>query len=76
MSEITFLLLLILMAKGYTITRGRLKVGFTVKLTIFMCCYVLTYVVLFVYQARVSTFSSFFLSKSFVKHFLFLLKYV
>ncbi|KAL0858794.1 hypothetical protein ABMA27_011260 [Loxostege sticticalis] len=51
-SETTFLLLLILMAKGYTITRGRLKVGFTVKLTIFMCCYIVTYIVLFVYQAK------------------------
>ncbi|XP_026754438.1 transmembrane protein 145-like [Galleria mellonella] len=51
-SETTFLLLLILMAKGYTITRGRLKVAFTVKLTIFMCCYIVTYIVLFVYQAK------------------------
>ncbi|CAH2243390.1 transmembrane protein 145-like [Pararge aegeria] len=51
-SETLFLLLLILLAKGYTITRGRLKVGFTVKLTVFMCCYIVTYIVLFVYQAR------------------------
>ncbi|XP_050678257.1 transmembrane protein 145-like [Leptidea sinapis] len=51
-SEMTFLLLLLLMAKGYTITRGRLKAGFTVKLTVFMCCYVVTYVVLFIYQAK------------------------
>ncbi|CAG4967306.1 unnamed protein product [Colias eurytheme] len=51
-SEMTYLLLLILLAKGYTITRGRLKVGFTVKLTVFMCCYILTYVVLFIYQAK------------------------
>ncbi|CAK1546479.1 unnamed protein product [Leptosia nina] len=51
-SETTFLLLLILLAKGYTITRGRLKVGFTVKLTVFMCLYVLTYVVIFIYQAK------------------------
>nr|XP_049707431.1 transmembrane protein 145 [Helicoverpa armigera] len=52
LSEMTFLLLLVLMAKGYTITRGRLKVGFTVKLTVFMCCYAVTYIVLFVYQAK------------------------
>ncbi|XP_045770130.1 uncharacterized protein LOC123870766 [Maniola jurtina] len=51
-SETLFLLLLILLAKGYTITRGRLKVGFTVKLTVFMCCYIVTYIILFVYQAR------------------------
>lgn len=49
----TFLLLLVLMAKGYTITRGRLKVAFTVKLTVFMCCYIVAYIVLFVYQAKV-----------------------
>ncbi|CAB3233786.1 unnamed protein product [Arctia plantaginis] len=51
-SEMTFILLMVLMAKGYTITRGRLKVGFTVKLTVFMCCYIVTYIVLFVYQAK------------------------
>ncbi|CAG4949525.1 unnamed protein product [Parnassius apollo] len=51
-SEMTFLLLLVLMAKGYTITRGRLKVAFTVKLTVFMCCYIVTYITLFVYQAK------------------------
>ncbi|KAI5640458.1 rhodopsin-like GPCR transmembrane domain-containing protein [Phthorimaea operculella] len=51
-AEMTFLLLLVLLAKGYTVTRGRLKVGFTVKLTVFMCCYVVTYIVLFVYQAK------------------------
>nr|XP_032525823.1 transmembrane protein 145-like [Danaus plexippus plexippus] len=51
-SETSYLLLLILLAKGYTITRGRLKVAFTVKLTVFMCCYVITYIVLFVYQAK------------------------
>ncbi|XP_035456493.2 uncharacterized protein LOC118280519 [Spodoptera frugiperda] len=52
LSEMSFLLLLVLMAKGYTITRGRLKVGFTVRLTIFMCCYIVTYIVLFIYQAK------------------------
>ncbi|KAF9417072.1 hypothetical protein HW555_005770, partial [Spodoptera exigua] len=52
LSEMSFLLLLVLMAKGYTITRGRLKVGFTVRLTVFMCCYIVTYIVLFIYQAK------------------------
>lgn len=51
-SEMSFVLLLVLMGKGYTITRGRLKVGFTVKLTVFMCCYAVTYIILFVYQAK------------------------
>ncbi|GBP42976.1 Transmembrane protein 145 [Eumeta japonica] len=51
-SEMTYLLLLILMAKGYTITRARLKTSFTVMLTVFMCTYCLIYVTLFIYQAK------------------------
>ncbi|XP_063632583.1 transmembrane protein 145-like [Cydia splendana] len=51
-SETTFLLLLVLLGKGYTVTRGRLKAGFTVRLTVFMCCYVLAYIGLFIYQAK------------------------
>ncbi|KAK4878359.1 hypothetical protein RN001_010865 [Aquatica leii] len=38
-SETCFLLLLLLIAKGYTVTRGRLPLGASVKLTIFMCLY-------------------------------------
>ncbi|KAJ1520514.1 hypothetical protein ONE63_003637 [Megalurothrips usitatus] len=49
-SETTFLLLLLLLAKGYTVTRGRLRVGSSIKLTIFMCLYVVTYVSLFIYE--------------------------
>lgn len=52
-SEIQYLLLLVLMAKGYTITRARLKVAFTVKLTVFVCTYTITYTSLFIYQAKV-----------------------
>ncbi|KOB69314.1 Uncharacterized protein OBRU01_16966, partial [Operophtera brumata] len=49
-SEMSFLLLLVLLAKGYTVTRGRLKLGFTVRLTVFMCCYFVTYIVLFAFD--------------------------
>ncbi|XP_052873176.1 transmembrane protein 145-like [Anopheles cruzii] len=51
-SEITFLLLLLLMAKGYTITRARLKTCATVKITIFINLYVVVYVTLYIYQAE------------------------
>uniref|UniRef100_A0A182PW69 Uncharacterized protein n=1 Tax=Anopheles epiroticus TaxID=199890 RepID=A0A182PW69_9DIPT len=51
-SEITFLLLLLLMAKGYTITRARLKTCSTVKITIFINLYVVVYVSLYIYQAE------------------------
>ena len=40
-SEITFLLLLILLAKGYTVTGARLRQMSTIKVTIFICAYVI-----------------------------------
>ncbi|BES94590.1 Rhodopsin-like GPCR transmembrane domain [Nesidiocoris tenuis] len=49
-SEVVFLILLLLLAKGYTITRGRLRLASSVKLTIFMCVYIITYASLFVYE--------------------------
>ncbi|XP_056636066.1 transmembrane protein 145-like [Diorhabda sublineata] len=52
-SEISFLLLLLLLAKGYTVTRGRLPVRGTVKLTVFMCMYTVTYAALFIYESQV-----------------------
>lgn len=51
-SEIAFLLLLLLMAKGYTITRARLSSCSIVKLTIFINVYIVAYIILFVYQAE------------------------
>lgn len=51
-SEIAFLLLLLLMAKGYTITRARLSSCSIVKLTIFINTYIVLYVILFIYQAE------------------------
>lgn len=53
-SEGTFLLLLLLMAKGYTITRGRLRVSSAIKITIFMCLYTVTFCTLFIYEQMVS----------------------
>ncbi|PNF18018.1 hypothetical protein B7P43_G12644 [Cryptotermes secundus] len=51
-SEIVYLLLLLLLAKGFTVTRGRLRLASSIKLTIFMCLYVVTYTVLFVYERQ------------------------
>ena len=53
-SDFTFLLLLLLCAKGYTITRGRLRQASAIKLTIFLALYVATWGVLFVYEQVVS----------------------
>ncbi|XP_066257830.1 transmembrane protein 145-like [Euwallacea similis] len=52
-SETCFLLLLLLLAKGFTITRGRLPLKGAVKLTVFMCLYIMTYMTIFVYEAMV-----------------------
>nr|CAD7257814.1 unnamed protein product [Timema shepardi] len=49
-SETVYLLLLLLLAKGFTVTRGRLRLASSVKLTIFMCVYVVTYSTLFIYE--------------------------
>lgn len=51
-SEIAFLLLLLLMAKGYTITRARLSSCSIVRLTIFINTYIVAYIILFIYQAE------------------------
>lgn len=52
-SEITFLTLVLLMAKGYTITRARLSSSSTIKLTVFVNLYIVTYISLFIYQSQV-----------------------
>ncbi|XP_037081075.1 transmembrane protein 145-like [Pollicipes pollicipes] len=49
-SDFTFLLLLLLCAKGYTITRGRLRQASAIKLTIFLSLYVVSWGILFVYE--------------------------
>lgn len=50
-SEVSFLALLLLMAKGYTITRARLSTCTTVKLTVFINVYIIVYICLYIYQS-------------------------
>ncbi|XP_071842865.1 transmembrane protein 145-like isoform X3 [Apostichopus japonicus] len=52
-SDAVFLLMLILMAKGYTITRGRLSHSGSIKITVLMAIYCLVYTALFIYEAVV-----------------------
>nr|XP_018918089.1 PREDICTED: transmembrane protein 145-like [Bemisia tabaci] len=51
-SETIYLLLLLLLAKGYTVTRGKLRTISSVKITVFMCLYVFTYTLLFIYEKQ------------------------
>jgi len=57
-AELVFLLMLILMAKGFTVTRGRISTSGSIKLAVFMTVYVLTYAALFIYQAYVRSISA------------------
>ncbi|XP_070551966.1 transmembrane protein 145-like isoform X2 [Ptychodera flava] len=50
-SNLTFLLMLILLAKGFTVTRGRISHSGSVKIAIFMTLYVIVYAILFIYEA-------------------------
>ncbi|ROT68648.1 hypothetical protein C7M84_013196 [Penaeus vannamei] len=43
-------LMLLLMGKGFNITRGRLRQASAVRLTLFMCLYSITYTTLFIYE--------------------------
>lgn len=52
-SEVTYLMLLLLMAKGYTITRARLSSSSVIKLTIFVNIYIVVYISLFIFQSQV-----------------------
>ena len=52
-SVLIFVVMLLLMGKGFTITRGRIRMSGSIKIAIFMTLYALTYAVLFVYQAAV-----------------------
>ncbi|XP_064470487.1 transmembrane protein 145-like [Ornithodoros turicata] len=51
-STLIFLLLLILIAKGYTVTRGRLKPITSAKIGTFMTLYVIVYSALFTYEQQ------------------------
>ncbi|XP_066281004.1 transmembrane protein 145-like isoform X2 [Branchiostoma lanceolatum] len=49
-SSLVFLLMLILLGKGYTVTRGRLSHGGSVKISVFMTLYTLAFAILFIYE--------------------------
>jgi len=55
-SILIFVLMLLLMGKGFTITRGRISTSGSIKIAVFMTLYALTYAILFFYQAVVITF--------------------
>ncbi|KYO40874.1 transmembrane protein 145 [Alligator mississippiensis] len=51
-SFLVFLLMLILLGKGFTVTRGRISHAGSVKLSVYMTLYTITHVVLFIYEAE------------------------
>ncbi|XP_017705361.1 PREDICTED: transmembrane protein 145 isoform X3 [Rhinopithecus bieti] len=51
-SFLIFLLMLILLGKGFTVTRGRISHAGSVKLSVYMTLYTLTHVVLLIYEAE------------------------
>uniref|UniRef100_A0A8C6TD28 Transmembrane protein 145 n=1 Tax=Neogobius melanostomus TaxID=47308 RepID=A0A8C6TD28_9GOBI len=51
-SFLLFLLMLILLGKGFTVTRARISHSGSVKLSIYMTVYTITYVILFIYEAE------------------------
>lgn len=53
-SLLLLVLVLIFMAKGLTITRGRISMGGSVKISIFMTLYTIIYAALFIWEALVS----------------------
>lgn len=52
-SHVVFLIMLILMAKGWTVTRGRISSGGQIKLSIFGTVYTLCFAILFFYEVAV-----------------------
>ncbi|RXN30427.1 transmembrane protein 145-like [Labeo rohita] len=51
-SFLIFLLMLILLGKGFTVTRARISHSGSVKLSIYMTVYTITYIILFIYEAE------------------------
>ncbi|XP_062454692.1 transmembrane protein 145 [Rhea pennata] len=51
-SFLIFLLMLILLGKGFTVTRGRISHTGSVKLSVYMTLYSITHVVLLIYEAE------------------------
>ncbi|XP_050728872.1 transmembrane protein 145-like isoform X2 [Eriocheir sinensis] len=52
-STVVMVLLLLLAAKGFNITRGRLRQNSAIRLTAFMCIYIVTCLGLFIYEQNV-----------------------
>ncbi|XP_055374495.1 transmembrane protein 145-like [Condylostylus longicornis] len=52
-SDIVYLILLLLLAKGYTVTRARISICSTIKFTVFINVYCVTYISLFIYREEV-----------------------
>lgn len=52
-SEMIFLLMLVLMGKGFTITRGKLSTQSTIVITVFFSAYTVCYTAVFIYEAKV-----------------------
>ena len=53
LSDIIFVLMLILVAKGYTVTRGKLRKIAWIKIFTFALVFVLAYVILYLIEAEV-----------------------
>ncbi|XP_076135731.1 transmembrane protein 145 [Alosa pseudoharengus] len=51
-SFLIFLLMLIVLGKGFTVTRARISHSGSVKLSIYMTIYTITYIILFIYEAE------------------------
>uniref|UniRef100_A0A8B9H1L2 Transmembrane protein 145 n=1 Tax=Astyanax mexicanus TaxID=7994 RepID=A0A8B9H1L2_ASTMX len=51
-SFLVFLLMLILLGKGFTVTRARISHSGSIKLSIYMTVYTITYIILFIYEAE------------------------
>ncbi|XP_072776888.1 transmembrane protein 145 isoform X4 [Taeniopygia guttata] len=51
-SFLIFLLMLILLGKGFSVTRGRISAGGSVRLSVYMTLYSLTHVALLTYEAQ------------------------
>ena len=55
-ANVLFLLILILIAKGYTVTRSTLRTITVIKLVIVFCFYSVAYIIAFVYSEAVNNF--------------------
>ena len=53
-SYLIYILMLILMGKGFTITRGKIKKSGAIKIAVFLVIYTIGYIILFIFEARAS----------------------